>query len=1737
MPDKGQKSSGSASDPSDAPPQSETASMFGARIRASRRKSGLRRTFAFLLKTGAVTALFTASAAAGLVLHLDTREARGVGRSVLNRLLGDTFRGTWQVGEIEHLSLDGARVHDATFFDPSGREILHAEGIEATISTKRLVETLLSSKGPLEILLPIAHIERARVTLVPEAGPVPSMASAFQARRPGPPSGVPGRPVSFRIESILIDQAEVHGDVSVPLAGRLEALAGTISVRTDDKLALDVERTHLVVDELFPQRIDASADYHLEVDLASLARAARDGVDAPSAVRMHSDVSGALGIIPFEGGMELVGRTLAARAFVTRVSPDAVRSLLPWSPLLAPATCAVTVSGELPTLDIDADVTLTDPQYGTSTVHATGSLEPGALALSSPELDPSELRIAVDFETTQLDPRVFAPDAPAAKIDAAGSVFISAEANRPLRLGLEVATDPTTLFGQHVPAIDAVADVVADELMISATVHEDGAPLDARVHVADGRVAFSVEGNAEDLARMTRLDGKLAGAARVRVDGTFEDGKLVADVDGGGTGLVASIPTDAGAEPISATTAKIRAHLEGKPDALEIDADVVASGVGAIDQNLDQVHVHASGPLLEPVIVANLSDEETGTGTAQATLSLKEKRARDVTFDVERNGERVKGSIVAVGPPASKSGASSGFSVEGLTVDGGTLGRVKSTLRVDGGDLSGDLSAQGIDLERVARLVGVDSPVTGVANVELHLGSGPHGRRGTLELELQGNAARGTIRVRRSGGGLSILRTSSPNKASLLDYLDMFRGVAARVSARVDGNVVDATGFVRIVDHASGAEQHAAKKSGSTLCDGPVAEVRFSDGHAELRGDLVDPSAWLGATGSVDVVLDSWELGCIAERLPAKLRDDLPHVDGLLAGRFKLERARDAPYPSIERFIAFTHRLRVDDVTEGGAAWASRDLDVVVSASLDGRTGQTELGVELHDDKLLARLDASATLALARLLRGDRDSAAAFRETAFDARLSVQRRALATLVSLPSPIGELFDRTRGAGELVVVAGGTFGRPGLSAKLALSSLVAGDLVPAAASIAPTADVSATFTYDPATSQAALRANLSEVDKSTPFATLTADVSVKVDDLFDALSERGAVPELDRTTKLRGARDPLSRTSNRPARDLPWKGSATLEVTDMPLAVLPSLGALGVEGKLSHAVVHLDGLHESPSLRIEDLRLDGVRIEDSELAMTGGGSIPTAEGNATSEGKLRLDVVDGHGGKAALAATMRFHWRDGFIPEPDEHGEGYFGLEADDFALATFYPAVAGPISRLEGRVSGHAVVRWSDLSKLESGSIERADLRLSDVVLYIPQLGQELSEGTAEVSLDAPSDDDRKENPAVATDPLTRKLTLSGVSARGASGRVGGDAWVLMQGLKPRSARASLTIDEKEALPVTLEGVPLGTVSGTFTVRTPDLSAPRRLVLQAEVPKARFELPASSSRNVQGLDAAPGVVVVTNGASRDPRASITRPKTDEAAKRDIEIDVSLGAVEVTSSSIELVLGTDDPLKITLGDRVVGLGDVILRRGSLELNKKTFELDEGVVALREEELGNPWVNLSAHYDAPDDTRVIVDYVGLLSPITEDKIHFRSDPPQTKEQIVALLLFGNGEATAANLAGNLGTSLVSGIVNDLLSTSALGEYLAVNVGASDSGGGYVAAQIRFSDELKVGGSYADDTGRTDKKGVAGTQCGDLYFDYRFAPNWSLRGSGAYCGAEAATDTTDAFTLGLDVIWQFRY
>lgn len=1613
-----------------------------------------------------LTTLFTVSLTGGLLLHLNTRPARSVARQVANSLLAPSFKGKLEIGEVRSLWLEHAHIDTVIVRDPDGEVVIHATDVEADVETLALLRGLLFGQGPIRVLIPKARLDVVRTTLRPNADNIPTIADAFLPRE-APEPGAPGRPVVVRLPDIDIRELQIDGSVGTPLRGVVRDLRGEVFLRTDRGLAVNVRAPDLAVAELIPIPVEGTLEFGLRADLRdekTRADAIAAGEHVLPPAMLFATLEGLVGGSPISLSAELEGGFLRAEASLPRIEPATLKQISPLIPLNVSSSAQLSVEGTLPgDLSFDAEVEVLQKDRPAPMTIA------GALGVLSEEI---RIELHTDFE--DFDPRSIVPAAPAGQIAGEANMTLSLAMQGPeherVRLCAEVATEPTRLLDQAIPAVDAVVHVHRGEVLISATAHEEGMPIMATVSLVNDVVSFSAATTIPELYDAPRLQKFARGKLDLRIDGKLVNGELDANLAANGRAV-----TLAGSTPVAADRLSLMGRIKGPISKLELDARASGSSLVAAGEVLDRVDVTAKGSVFTPAVTVAVQDRERGRLNADATVSVLEPAIRNIRLRVEREGEVLTGSVGAIE-------LAKGVNVKDVRLGGAVVGKLEGTISMHNGELTGDVHAEGLDLGRTQKLIGLPIDVAGVANIEVHVQQTQRGRAGTIEVEIERGAVSGV------------------------------QGVSARVSARLAGSKIEGAGFVRLIDHATDEERAALAKNepNAILCDGPIAELRFANLEGELRGPLMSVDTWTKAIGSADVAGDNWDLGCIERRVRAMRGVTLPldRLRGLFTTRFHVARKASEAYPSISELQAFTSGLEV--VGEKNA-WSSKALDVALRGGVAGGTGATDLVLVVFEQanaRILTRLETTADLDIAALFRGGPTASKSIRTTPFTAQLTIDARSIDDLGALPAPLADQIPQLEGSIDATLTLSGS-----LESPRAFASVHVQDLAPASTSLewVPALDLTLMAAYDPDAGR--LDASLGAMtQQGQTVASVTAGVDIAVSALLDPV----------------------------PNKPLPWRGDLTVKLDSLPLETVPAVNDMGIAGRVS-GTLKVTGVHDTPSAEI-DLRTDGLTIQGTPFVanVTARVAPPTTTGNYLEPSFVEVSVSGPGQGSLLARGVGAVKWTDALYPILDLEQPGRVYLHAEDFRLAALYPAVSSFLARLDGRVQGDADVYWGKLSQ-RGGRVERCELAVTGLVAYIPQFGQELHDGSLVITADAP------------TASGSQTIRVANLVVRGSSGGAKGQLDVTFaNGVRftppedkntrenyaaPWEATGFVQIPEEDAMPITLEGVSLGKATAQVKVGFQPIFDGLQGTIAID--EATFELPPSSSRNVQSMDDAPGVTVV----------QIQQPKEQrKKGSSQLNLLITVGNTRLRSGKmIDVLLKSEPVIDLRLGDQMEITGDIVLLEGSVVVNKKKFEIDPGsFVRMRREDATNPYVSLTAHWDVTADLRVVVEYRGTLNPITDDKITFRADPPLDQANIVQLLIFGKdaaasdaNAATATNLAGTLGGTVISGFANDLLSSlgGGIAQAFSVQLGASE-GENLIGGTVAFNDKFSLGGSVRQMQGptSTNVNGRAGG-CQDLYFEWRFADQWSLRGAGGHCDYTDADDNDTGLSVGVDALWQTRY
>jgi translocation and assembly module TamB len=234
------------------------------------------------------------------------------------------------------------------------------------------------------------------------------------------------------------------------------------------------------------------------------------------------------------------------------------------------------------------------------------------------------------------------------------------------------------------------------------------------------------------------------------------------------------------------------------------------------------------------------------------------------------------------------------------------------------------------------------------------------------------------------------------------------------------------------------------------------------------------------------------------------------------------------------------------------------------------------------------------------------------------------------------------------------------------------------------------------------------------------------------------------------------------------------------------------------------------------------------------------------------------------------------------------------------------------------------------------------------------------------------------------------------------------------------AEANVKIAKRDALPLDVQGANVGTVYGQFGIKA-TTSADRTTSLDVDVPSLHVELPGSSTRSVQDLDAPPPEMHV--GVYVSPERFLVLP-TDGAGLAEMQdanrappptpttVAVHLGRDVEIRRGTDLRVTLDGNITAKLEQKVQMNGQIRLLGGKLEVQAKSFEIQTGTVTFLGDP-SNPMVNVTAGWTAEDGTKVIADYTG---PLKTGKVTLRSEPALPQNEIVALVLFGTADGSQA-------------------------------------------------------------------------------------------------------------------------
>ncbi|HEX9620633.1 MAG TPA: hypothetical protein VF989_10880, partial [Polyangiaceae bacterium] len=364
-------------------------------MRRSKPRKGLRRVARWLVR-GASAVLALVLAACLLLLALvNTELGRGELVQRVNLLLASTFRGELRIRSVGRVGFGGAADVDGVVIDAAGRRVLEVEGLEVEMPVVPLVWQLLVSR-PETTRIDIDRVEAryVRVKLIDDGEGAPTLAQAFQPRRPSAPSQ--GGAAHVAVRAFELQHGWVHGRLSgFAVDADIDDVLASLTVDSA-AVSLDVERARLRARGL-PRKLELAGTASLRLELPLEA--------APRERLIEAKFGGGSAGASVSLTAKLAGEAVTGTLSVPALEPAALRKLLPESKLQAPVALEARLAGTLQNPKLDAEIGLRE---GTVRAHAA--------------VDVEKKSADVTLDVDALDPSLLDPRAPA------GAVSFSAEA-------------------------------------------------------------------------------------------------------------------------------------------------------------------------------------------------------------------------------------------------------------------------------------------------------------------------------------------------------------------------------------------------------------------------------------------------------------------------------------------------------------------------------------------------------------------------------------------------------------------------------------------------------------------------------------------------------------------------------------------------------------------------------------------------------------------------------------------------------------------------------------------------------------------------------------------------------------------------------------------------------------------------------------------------------------------------------------------------------------------------------------------------------------------------------------------------------------------------------------------------------------------------------------------------------------------------------------------------------------
>ena len=1211
----------------------------------------------------ALTATFTASFAAGIVLHLPLPPSKRIATRLITEQVSQAMRGAIEIERIEKLHLRGVDATGVTIRDPNGQAVLHAPVLKARANLISIGLSALPWSDTVRVPVSWVRADRIDVVFRQDAEGVLTLGTTFLSPpkppepKPAKPSA-PARPVILDLQNIEIGTIAASGRLGglSPVDWQARTVRGMVHVGPDGT-RIDTASFPLVFAKILDRPIQTTVDYHLR---------------SPS--RMWTRLVARYDDVLVSGQVQLDESKLLVDLDLPRTSGKVFAPYLPEPvQLLDSFEGKIRAQGDLPVLQTTVRL---DSDGGA--INGTGQVH----------LAP-EFRTDFDVDVRRLDLARVLAEAPKTDLNADARVRVRLDEEGQPRLRFTGGISPTTLYDVPLPFMDLDALVDSKGVSGLAHLHEPGMPVRADFTVTEaGKVRLTAVTNVPSFGKVPRLKDAVHGYAVGKLEGTYDAGQVDARVS-----ITAGNVSRSGVRMGAAT---VTAHTWGQPDDLRMDTVVRGRGVDLAGAKWGSLALFLQGPVLSPSVRLDLDGNQMPHVHAKAGLSLgPQPSVRNVEVKLERDGELVEArsdrielldGVVDLGAVA----------IDGLGEPIDALARV--------GERGFDVRvvSDGVELTKVWRMLNLPGPeVSGKASVDVDLRSVADESSGCVQVDVREGKVDTLVPV--SNIDLS-LRAMFVGRHVEVD-------TAVSMGGRRDGEAQ--------TERQIGACLPARPVKG----DG-VAELRASASLA-LGGAPAELSSWKEATGTARLVSMMVDLGRVDELVSMPLKvlsmasgHPVPGFDGTIELNGDLVRDRpDAP-PAWSLAVS-TQALKVN-LDRSDPSTAITGADLFASATMH-RGGLLQSSMCIRDDlgafdtepcdpnetNVLASLGLLAELDYQRLYDSPSEWKKILYETRIDGRVVLHDRPADTLLR-PIPLKEPLPLVAERARAVVGFRGTPLAPHVDYQVQLARLGPPDSgwrAPAVTCLHGEYDGKRAWAH-------------------TDLRRLGGATDAPLDQLCSLSPEAGreAIGYVDADMQV--AWDDVLAWGSLPR--LPWVANINTVIHSFELSDLPVLADNGVSGRAS-VVGGVRGLGVQPELDVQlslerfrtgaavDYDQGHVRVHTDASGLEGSLAlvdVDEEDKSLSSQVTLHID-------------TEQVRWEDGLVPTRDGSKPVNIEAVADRFKVGVLTPLFQPVLSYVDGELTGRAKATWSP--EQGESRIEHLSFFLDHGAFQIPFIGQEFLE--------------------------------------------------------------------------------------------------------------------------------------------------------------------------------------------------------------------------------------------------------------------------------------------------------------------------------------------------------------------------------------------------------------------------